>query len=207
VDEFKNLVHGRVPVHPLPFEDILKFLKAEKAIFVSASDLPENIELTWLQQKCLRSIVHHYWKRLSNQTDMQTSLKEINPWFLSTAMTKCLERSNEEVDAHDAMLDNEGALPTSITIEGAGIAAVNGIYQPTISFNRKYPRYITRMVSGMGEPQNFCCSWELWALPQRGAFLLTAMITISLVRFPTTVCAHFLERMAGSLMAVTLLRP
>jgi len=118
----------------LRLEDAVKFLESEKVI---VPDLPDD-ELTWLQERCVRSIEHH-WKLLLNSSGVQASLRRLNPFLCSAALTRCLEQSNEETIVYDAM-DNEG-LPTSIIVEGLGIAALNGIYLRFPRFHRTNPRY------------------------------------------------------------------
>jgi len=73
---------------------------------------------------------------------MQTTLKSFSPFLHSTVLTQCLEHSREESEALSALVDNSGdGLPTSITVEGAGFAAVNGVYQRADTFRPDDPMY------------------------------------------------------------------
>jgi len=116
----------------------MKLLEAEVAI---DPDCSVDNQLTQLQTKCIRSLVMH-WKEFLASASMQSTLRNFRPFFQSTVLIKCLEQSREETEAFAALLDNTGdGLPASITVEGAGVAAVNGVYvrdAPFYLHNSKY---------------------------------------------------------------------
>jgi len=123
---------------PQPLEAAMKFLEAEVAI---DPDCNGDNELTGLQIECIGSLVFN-WKKFSENTAMRTKLREFSSFLQSTVLEKCLEQNREESEAWASLLDNAAdGLPTSITVEGAEVAAMNGLYVRCVPFHPTDPQY------------------------------------------------------------------
>ena len=100
-------------------------MQVEKAL----GSAGEDSALTGLQERCARYMRVH-WRRVLEDNSIQESLQEIGPHVYESVMDACHKRLLCE---HETLLDfidspNPGSLPMSITVAGAGIPEVNGVY-------------------------------------------------------------------------------
>lgn len=117
----------------IPFDAAMKFLEAEKTI--DPSPFLEDGTVSTSQKKML-VILTKDWRLWKKSTSAQELLKEISPVLFSLAMSSALDMAEEEAEAFDAIGERAfGAVPTTISVAGAGIAAVNGVYSRCDEFN------------------------------------------------------------------------
>jgi len=139
IQTFKNL--ARLDPSSVPFDAAMNFLEAQKSIAPASF---EGNEVSLFQRAMLEALTRDwkFWKDSANTQDM---LKKISPSLFSLAMNMALEQADEESDAFDTIAGKAvGALPTTISITGAGINAVNGVYSRPANFVPKKPKYVMK---------------------------------------------------------------
>jgi len=125
--------------HTIPFGGAMKLLEAEKIIYSSAS--PEDGPALNFQRYLLEAVTRDWrrWKNAANPKDLQKKIGQ-ERFLLATNMA--LELANEEIEAFQSIAGRApGALPTTISVTGAGFAAANGVYSRGEYFGPTDPHY------------------------------------------------------------------
>ena len=142
-----------------PLHTATKLLEVETAVLPAMG--AEN-EPTHLQTHCI-AVLASRWKKLMVSASSQESLQKLSPLLLSRIMTASLEHAQEETHlftlAKVHRTSRKRLLPTSISVTGAGISAVNGVYSRAAPFDIDDPKYA---MTGEWEGQPKTFSLKRW---------------------------------------------
>jgi len=162
----KLTAHAYGDILQLPLDTAMKLLEVERAVLPSAKE-PTDL------QTCCIAVLASGWNNLMISASSQESFQKLSPTLFSRIMIASFGHAQEEnkvlIALHGKPLDSH---PTSITVTGAGISAVNGVYSRTAPFNVGVPEYT---MNGEWEDQPTTFSLKRWRTVTKKLFWLISI--------------------------------